>query len=432
MTVALSALAARLLSPAELGALFLSFSVVIVAAMAGRMGLEQAGLRLVAESLAQGEYAAARLTILKIIGLASVTLSLVVAAILMGLGDWVALEVFHSPSMAGVSGLIALWVVVFALQILMPEIFRAFQDIKLASIFVAKNIFGGLATGLLTGALMVMYWLRGESIGLDTAIGLVIVSGSVGVVFALVLLIRKLRTLSGGDSVSPRVVMLLRVGIPLLITNLSMVMLMQADILILGVFRTDEEVAIYGASTRVAKLIAMVLVVVNEVISPIIVYMNVKGDTEKLERILRTAAGFAAVPAILVLSGFVFVGGPLLEWLFGPYFAAGSTILVLLGISQVVNAWAGSCGMTLIMTGHQNLMMGVTLITGLLTVAGGIAVAERYGPNGVAAVTSLGLVLQNLAMLVFARVRCGVWTHASLSLSMRALKELWKHNKTWT
>jgi O-antigen/teichoic acid export membrane protein len=86
----------------------------------------------------------------------------------------------------------------------------------------------------------------------------------------------------------------------------------------------------------------------------------------------------------------------------------------LLSVGKLVNVWTGSCGMTLIMTGHQTPLMRITIVTSVLTVIGAILAVGRFGMVGVAAVVSGGTVAQNLAMWLAARSYCGLWTHAGL------------------
>jgi O-antigen/teichoic acid export membrane protein len=130
---------------------------------------------------------------------------------------------------------------------------------------------------------------------------------------------------------------------------------------------------------------------------------------------VRAAATLAGIPAMLALSGFVLFSGPVLELVYGDYYRAGAVVLVLLSVGKVVNVWAGSCGIVLTMTGHQSTLLVITLLSGLLTVAGAAWAVRDYGAEGVAVVTSAALALQNLLMLIYARRKAGIWTHATLS-----------------
>ncbi len=90
-------------------------------------------------------------------------------------------------------------------------------------------------------------------------------------------------------------------------------------------------------------------------------------------------------------------------------------MLVLLSLGRLVSVWAGSSGVTLIMTGHQKAMMALTVVTGALSVAGEILLAPRFGGPGVATATTTMAVVQNLLQVALAKRLVGVWTHIDLS-----------------
>ena len=205
-----------------------------------------------------------------------------------------------------------------------------------------------------------------------------------------------------------------RVAWPLLITNLALLILTQADLWILGAFRPQEDVAIYGAAARVVFLLAMPLLVVNLVVMPLIAEMYAQGRRAELERTLRASATLAGIPAALILLIFVLLGAPLLGLVYGDYYRAGAVVLTLLSLGQLVNVWTGSSGMTLIMTGHQLVMMAITVVWGVVTIMVCLGVVGQYGPTGVAAATTAGLALQNVSMWLGAKAMTGMWTHIRL------------------
>lgn len=61
----------------------------------------------------------------------------------------------------------------------------------------------------------------------------------------------------------------------------------------------------------------MPLTLVNAVVPPLISRLNIRDEKEKLERLLRTTASIAALPAVLVLGLFVGWGDYILQWIFG-------------------------------------------------------------------------------------------------------------------
>jgi hypothetical protein len=99
-----------------------------------------------------------------------------------------------------------------------------------------------------------------------------------------------------------------------------------------------------------------------------------------------------------------------LETIFGPEYRSAANILAILAVGRLVAVWAGSAGVTLMMTGNQKAMMKITLFSGLLSVGMGIAGAYYFGAVGVACATTGAQILQNTLQLTLVRRRLGIWT----------------------
>jgi O-antigen/teichoic acid export membrane protein len=404
-----NALLARLLSPQDLGAYFLAVSIMLFGATAGSLGLNQAVVRFIAESLGNKQFQRARRAVVLASGYGALGAFGVGLAYLL-FGHLIGRDLFGAPALVSVTGLVAGGIVAMSLQQLLAEVFRGFYDIRLASLF------GGLSSAIFLVTCLGLLWaLEGQ------ATLVVVMFLSAGSSFASVflggwLLRRKVTALPReGTEGWIRHKHILRVAWPLLITNLALLILTQADLWILGAFRSQEEVAIYGAAARVVFLLAMPLLVVNLVVMPLIAEMYAQGRRTELERTLRASATLAGIPASLTLLGFVLLGAPILGLVYGDYYRAGAVVLTLLSLGQLVNVWTGSSGITLMMTGHQFVMMAITVVCGAVTIATCLGVVGQYGSTGVAAAAAGGLALQSVSMWLGAKATTGMWTHARLS-----------------
>lgn len=404
--LAVNALLTRLLTPEEIGVYFLTFSLVSMAAVLGRMGLSQTVVRLVAESLGTGKPGRARAAVRTVFRFGASGAFVVAGILTLGVGQWLARHVFDSPSMAGVIGLAAAWVVVVTFQDLLAETFRGFYDIRLATVF------GGLVSKSLSIVLFILLWIVQGHADLGQVLTFIIAAGAASALVAGFLLRQKVHVLEGDEQLQDREV--LAIAWPLLVHNLTYFALAKADIWILGAFRPQEEVAIYGAAARLVALVVIPLLIVNAVVPPLIAEMYAQGKKKELERALRVTATLAGIPAFVVLVGFTLLGGPILGLVFGEYYREGATVLALLSVGQLVNVWAGSCGLTLMMTGHQTAMMRITVFCGITMVALGLVLVGPYGAMGVAVAASAGLILQNIAMWLGVKFTTGMWTHVGV------------------
>lgn len=409
--LASNALLARLLSPQDVGAYFLAFSLVSLGSWLGSMGLDKVSVRFIAETTGSGQFERTRQVAELVCKLGALG-ALGVGILYLSFVPLLGMELFHAPSLATASWLVAAWVLVVSPQRILAEVFRGFHDIRLAATFEGS----GLVTGaLFTLCLILIWFIRGRA-ALDTVILFAVGSALASLILASWMLRRKITSLPRPKPGSfEGIGRTLHIAWPLLLTNVTLFAITQADLWIVGAFRPQEEVAIYGAAAKLVILVAMPLYIVNSVVPPLIADMYAQGKKRQLERVLRAAATLSGVPAFLVLAGFILLGGPILGLAFGDYYRDGATVLALLSVGQLVYAWAGSCGLALMMTGHQMMMMVITVSCGSLSVVIGLMTVSQYGATAVAIAAAAGIALQNVLMWVGARLATGMWTHIGLS-----------------
>ena len=203
-------------------------------------------------------------------------------------------------------------------------------------------------------------------------------------------------------------------------TNITLLVLTQADIWIIGSFLTVDDVAVYGAATRLIMAISVSLMILNSVVSPDIAGLFARRELARLEQLLRTGTTLAAIPAALAMLVFYLAGERLLALLYGPFYGDGYPVLVVLGIGQLFNVISGPCGLVLLMTGYQRTMMKISVTTSLLAIVTSVYAAIHIGVLGVAAVFSGALIVQNILMMHFARKHTDINTFMSFRVSFPA------------
>ena len=422
MGVITNGLLARMLSPQDFGAYFLAFSIVSVGAVIGSLGLPKTVVRFIAEQMVFSQAGRAKRAIYTALKLGVLGTSLVSLGYLLLGGELVGKYLFHSPALVAVTGLIAGWMAISVMQEIMAEVFRGFHDIR------AATLLGGLATGGKSGGLIMramllacvaLLWSTSGQTDLRTIMLASVGSGIASALLAVLFLYRRLSSL--GDRGAEKPISAkdsLRDAFPILIISLtSFVLLSSADLWILGVFRSQAEVAVYGAAARLVALIAMPLLITNLVLPPIIAEMYAEGKTARLERTIRSFSTISGVPALLLLTVFVLLGGPIMGLVYGSYYQSGTVVLALLSVGKLAAVWSGSCGAVLQFTGNQKSMLWVNLLTSPLFIVGALLVVRDYGPVGVASMTAAVMVLQNVVLVLVAKRKTGMWTHVSFSFS---------------
>ena len=178
-------------------------------------------------------------------------------------------------------------------------------------------------------------WLWHGSSNLSQIIVLSITANVITVLLASMLLGRRVSKLPSTNEILSKEI--IAISWPLWINSIGLLILNQADTLILGASRHSSEVAIYGVVFRLAVMVSMPLLITNAVLPPIIAELYSKNEKRKLERGLRSAATLVTIPAIILFGIFLIWGKDILSILFGEQYRVGYPILVILSLGQLIN-----------------------------------------------------------------------------------------------
>ena len=402
-----NAILARLLSTDEVGIYFLIISIAGFGAVLVRFGMQQTIVRFVAESVAVNTGGRTRQTVAKVTGIVFLGSALAGLALFSGVGNWLAYELFDAPLLADLIGMLAALVLVIAYQTVVSESFRGLHQIPQASLF---------DTVLCTLVFAFMLVLRSVigKVDLYDVLVLLVVANVLTNLTGAALLAGRFRALPGGGNTE--VFELLRNSAPLLVNNVSFYFISNAGLWVVGAYLPATDVAVYGAVVRLVSLVSISLWIVNMVVQPFIAEQNALNRRRDLERVLRAAATLAGLPAFMVLLVVVFHGDVVMGMIYGAPYQAGGALLAIYSLGHIVNVWTGACANVLIYTGHQKTAMGISLVSGSISVLAAVLLVQPMGTMGVALAMSVGFALQNLATWWFAHQQVGIWTHASVSV----------------
>ena len=400
----------RLLAPAEVGTYFLAISLATVAAIVAQAGMGRTVVKHVAAALATERPRAAR---------HAIRLALLVTAIggvLTGLavagppGHWITRMLEASAGLETALNTIALLLVTLALADLLAEACRGFHDLRAASLFGDQ-----LLQRLILVVSLGLVWTLGAPITMGRVLLIALGAAALAIVIGGFWLRRHLARL--GDRGAPWPAFeILRHGPPFVGVRLSFWLLMNADLWLLAMFRPAAEVAIYGAASRIALLAGTPLTIANAALAPAIAELHSRGQRERLEKVVRAAATFAALPSLALVLVLALFGDRLLALLFTDAYRAGYPVLLCLAFGQWLHVGFGSCALSLAMTGHQQDVMIVSMLTAAAAILAFYLVAAPYGALGVALVVVTSLGLYNLVLTLLARKRLGIRTWMTLSV----------------
>ena len=178
----------------------------------------------------------------------------------------------------------------------------------------------------------------------------------------------------------------------------------QVSLYLVGYLGDSKQAGLFQVANLLVGLIAIGLAAVNSPLQPKLAAAWSRGEKAEAQRLITVTARMSiiiALPAVLVL---LFFTETVLR-LYGVQYVEAAQALRILAIGQLVNAAAGSCGILLMMTGHQRVVMQGTALALLFNVAVAYLAIPRFGVAGGALAATLGLVCWNTVYVAYALVR---------------------------
>lgn len=409
LTIAVAALLSRLLTPSDLGAYFLMFSVVALSAIIGKFGLDQVALKGVAKYLAENKQADIKALLRFVLSWSAIT-AIGVSAIYVLIGDDIVEHLFDVKHSVLLVALLAAWILMLVMHGVLTETLRGFHAIGAASLTAAL-------IPAFTWVFLVILFYTQQIAPLEVVLILTVAAVFGAVVVAGTLVYKQANKLAvGGSALSvDQKKQIMTPALAFLITNIMLFAVTQADIWILGIFESQEEVAVYGAASRLALTTMMITSLLYAVLPSRVVEYYSRNRRSELEQLLKKSAGFATVAALPIMMIFLIFPVFVLSIVYGSYYEKGADILMILTFAQFVHVVTGMRGYVLMLTGHERLQMKISVLGGVLNILFCIIGVTWGGALGVAIGAASALVIQCMLELIAVRRNIGLWTYSSFN-----------------
>ena len=388
--------------PAAYGRFELALTVLTMAAMASRLGLDGVLVKWMASTSVKGVQEIQWPLVLRVVAMTGL-----VAAPLLACVIW-----YAAPSLTLWLGdpLLATtwpWVVagipIFTIWGVSSEALRGLSRMRSYAL-LQPGIVAAVAVGIMVIMGLGVVPAYAYSLGASTALGLTLLVLSLPKTGEAAR--RQMRVFPaewGWQS-------MLSTGWPMLLGSAMFLVMSWTDTLLLGHFLEEDQVGIYRVAFRMAAVVTLVQAAVNSYAAPLFAERHASGDDKGLRAILRqtTRLNVAfSLPAFVIL---VAAPGWWMGW-FGEVFVTGSACLVWLGLGQVVNALCGPVMYLLNMTGHERSAQRILWFAALCNLVLNAWAIPRFGITGAAVSTALSMVLWNVAAAVAVKRLLGlsVW-----------------------
>ncbi len=196
---------------------------------------------------------------------------------------------------------------------------------------------------------------------------------------------------------------------------------LNADIILVGLMLDLESSGLYFNAFRTAGLMTLFTFAIELVIAPMVAEHYHAGDMRKAQAITALCAWAGFIFSLGIFGGFALFGDEILG-LFGPAYADGWLILMLLSFGLLFDAVTGPSKIVMMMTGHERAyvaIFGTIMGLGFLLQ---ILVIPVWGLVGAAALNMGSRVIAQLGIALWCRYRIGLDTTLVGVLAMRRLR----------
>jgi O-antigen/teichoic acid export membrane protein len=211
----------------------------------------------------------------------------------------------------------------------------------------------------------------------------------------------------------------LRVAVSFLWISLATLMLLQAGVIVVGIFLKPQDVAIYSAAAATSGFVTLPKYAAVALGAPKFAALQAQQRWFELQALF-TKIVRLTFWASLAIALIYIVFGTMVLHLFGPGFEQGYPALLILILGQLSSAFVGPVANLLTMTGHHGVTARVLTTSAILAVVFGLVSTPIWGSVGTAVAFSAAMVLSNAWLTILVVRRLDIYP----SLSRGALNVL--------
>ncbi len=205
------------------------------------------------------------------------------------------------------------------------------------------------------------------------------------------------------------------ISLVLLLQRAFFIILDETDIIMVGSLIGPGAAGTYNVAAKTAMWVTFVLEMINMVAAPAFATFYTQGDIEGLQKVVSQVTIWIFWPSITIGSILLIFTQPVLS-IFGPDFIAASISLKILVLGRLMDAFCGSVGSLMTMTGHQNQALPVFGCSALMNLVLNAIAIPKFGIMGAAMTTTFTMIVWNvwLSTLVLKHTGIRPWVFYSL------------------
>ncbi len=386
-----TALLARWVGVEYLGIYSLANSIMLIAEVLAKMGLETGVMRFVSRFDPEKEIDEIQRIIRSALKMTSL-FALAIMTLLIVSSDFIVHRVLKAnPLLQTVLIVFALTIPFNAITLVSAYATQGFKRLKY-KIFTTQFVNPTVLLVTMIGS----YFLVSREIAIMLPMFITGVTGSI-------LITHFLRKVSG---VQLRTVFtvpfdrpLLNYSFPLMFVIILQTFMHWMDILMLGYFTDATSVGLYHPAARTAGLLQALLFSFLSIYAPVFSQLHRKGDNAEMTRLYHMVTRWILILAIPISLIFLIFPAKVML-IFGPAYMASAQVLIILTFATFIQTIFGAAGPALNMSGHTKLVLWNTIGAFLINLVLNIVLIPRLGITGAAIATFSSLTTFALVLVV--------------------------------
>lgn len=377
-------LIARVLGAEGAGQYFLTLSIITVAVVSGRMGLDKTVLRFTSANAASSNWQAVK-GIQRRASLITLSASTLATITVFVLAPWMAAYLFRKPELTAPLRWMSFAILPLAFTLIYAHLLKGLKMIFRATWIEDVN---------LAGISLLAFYLVGRYWGVNGAVWSYLLATVTTAVLGFIFWHQATPHLRGAAAEFDTRIML-QSSMPLFWVALTTWIINRFGDFALGIWGTSADIGIFGVASRVATFISFSLLAINSIAAPKFAAQHGLGDLAALSKTAQNSiriATLAASPLVLICL----ITPSWVMGIFGPEFVSGANVLVILTLAQLFNVVTGPVELLLMMSGFERQVRTNVIIVGVLNITLSVLLVPKYGALGAALAFAAGLTLKNL------------------------------------
>lgn len=387
---------ARMLGAEGAGLFTLAYSVVLVASIIARFGMDRSLLRKVAAHVSMDEWEPVRSNYLAALQV-SLLLSGAFAVLMFVLSPLLA-SAFNKPELSELMRWMALTVPPFTLLFLHAEAVKGLKRVNISLLL------SGIAIPAFS---MLGLFALGSARGVIGAAAALLMASILSALIGAGVWLRLTRSHwpRHGEPVSRPALM--RESLPLLVENLVGRLDALLLVFMIGLWASSADVARFNAAVKGAMALGMMLQAVNAYFSPRCAALYHQNEIERLQQLSQKMVRLLALLAVPVMLLILLFPQHIMS-AFGPEFVTAAPLLVVLSLGQFVNLLTGPVGPLLTMSDYSVIARNNAILGTGISLVLGVALFPFMGVMGAALALSTALVVKNLVGVMMVKRHLGI------------------------